>query len=153
MKAQAQASAIRNGADAAAHEMYSEFRYNAKKLFPAAADRTALNLNGSVLRDTQQFIGQSRMSYLAAQSEPYAATFAANGYPALYLTAALKAVDDLKTADEVQNAAIGAATKATADRDAAFKALDDWMKVYERIAGSALKKRPDLAKKINIVVK
>ena len=93
------------------------------------------------------------MSYLAAQSEPYAATFAANGYPAPYLTAALKAVDDLKTADEVQNAAIGAATKATADRDAAFKALDDWMKVYERIAGSALKKRPDLAKKINIVVK
>jgi len=27
------------------------------------------------------------------------------------------------------------------------------MKVYERIAGSALKKRPDLAKKINVVIK
>jgi len=83
------------------------------------------------------------MSYLAAQSAAYAATFAANGYPAAYLTAALKALDGFKTADETQNAAIGAALKSTADRDAAFKTLDDWMKVYEHIAGSALKKRPD----------
>ena len=153
MKAQSQATSIRNGAESAAREMYSEFRYNAKKLFPTAADRTALNLNGVVLKDAQQFIGQARMSYLAAQGAAYAATFAANGYPAAYLTAALKALDDFKTADETQNAAIGAATKATADRDAAFAALDNWMKVYERIAGSALKKRPDLAKKINIVIK
>jgi len=153
MKAQSQATSIRNGAESAAREMYSEFRYNARKLFPAAADRTALNLNGIVFKDTQQFIGQAGMSYKAAQSAAYAATFAANGYPAAYLTAALKALDDFKTADETQNAAIGAATKATADRDAAFAALDNWMKVYERIAGSALKKRPDLAKKINITVK
>ena len=27
-----------------------------------------------------------------------------------------------------------------------------WMKVYERIAKSALKQRPDLAKKINLTV-
>jgi hypothetical protein len=32
-------------------------------------------------------------------------------------------------------------------------AVDKWMKVYERIAGSALQKRPDLAKQINVVVK
>jgi hypothetical protein len=89
----------------------------------------------------------------AAQTAPYAATFAANGYPAAYLTAALKAVDDLKTADETQNAAIGVAIKATTDREAAFTAFDNWLKVYERIAGSELKSRPDLAKKINIVVK
>ena len=153
MRAQSQATSIRNGAETAAREMYSEFRYNAKKLFPAAADRTALNLNGVVFKDTQQFIGQARMSYQAAQGEAYAATFAANGYPAAYLTSALKALDDFKTADENQNAAVGAATKATADRDAAFAALDNWLKVYERIATSALKPRPDLAKKINIVVK
>jgi hypothetical protein len=91
--------------------------------------------------------------FLPVFASPFAATFAANGYPAAYLTAALKALDDFKTADENQNAAIGAATKATADRDAAFTALDNWMKVYERIAGSALKKRPDLAKKINVKIK
>ena len=153
MKAQKQTTAIRDGAESAAREMYSEFRYNARKLFPADADRTALNLNGNVFKDTQQFIGQASMSYLAAQGGVYAATFAANGYPAAYLTAALKALDDFKTADENQNAAIGAAVKATADRDAAFAVLDKWMKVYERIAGSALKTRPDLAKKINVVVK
>lgn len=153
MKAQGQATALRNGANSAAHEMYSEFRYNAKKLFPAAADRTALNLNGSVFNDTQQFIGQARMSYQTAQTGAYAATFAANGYPSAYLTAALKSVDDLKTTDENQNAAIGAALKATTDREAAFAAYDKWLKVYERIAGSELKSRPDLAKKINIVVK
>ena len=57
--------------------MYSEFRYNAKKLFPATTDRTALNLNGVVFKDTQQYIGQARMSDQAAQGEAYAATFAA----------------------------------------------------------------------------
>jgi len=70
---QGQATAIRNGAESAAREMYSQFRYNAKKLFPDLVDRTALNLNGRVLDDTQQFIGQARLSYKAAQSDARAA--------------------------------------------------------------------------------
>ena len=76
----------------------------------------------------------------AQQREAYAATFAANGYPATYLTTVLKALDDFQAADEAQNAAIGAT----------FAVLDKWMKVYERIAGSALKTRPDLLKKLNL---
>jgi len=119
MRAQSQATSIRDGAESAAREMYSEFRYNARKLFPVAADRTALNLNGSVFKDAQQFIGQGRLSYTAAQGGTYAATFAANGYPAAYLTTALKALDDFQAADVAQNAAISAAVKSTADRDAA----------------------------------
>ena len=150
MRAQSQATSLRNGSESAAHEMYSEFRYNAKKLFPVAADRTALNLNGRVFDDAQQFIGQAGLSYKAAQGGVYAATFAANGYPAAYLAIALKSLDDFSAADLAQNEAIRAAVKATADRDAAFAVLDKWMKVYERIAGSALKTRLDLLKKLNL---
>ena len=150
MKAQSQATSLRDGAESAAREMVSEFRYNAKKLFPAAADRIALNLNGRVFGDAQQFIGQGHLSYTAAQGEAYAATFAANGYPAAYLTIALKSLDDFSAADLVQNEAIRAAVKATADRAAAFAALDKWMKVFARIADSALKTRPDLLKKLNL---
>jgi len=153
MKAQSQSTALRTGAETAARPMAVEFRDNARRLFPSAADRTALNLNGKLSRDTQQFIGAARLSYQAALKPPYAAIFAANGYPAAYLNSALAAVDAFNQADETQNAAIGAAVKATADRNAAFAALDKWMKVYERIAQSALKTRPDLAKKINLTVK
>jgi hypothetical protein len=130
--------------------MYGEFRVNARRLFPAAADRTALTLNGSIPKDAQQFIGAAQMSYKAAQKEPYAATFAANGYPAAYLTSARAAVDAFKKADEDQNAAGGAAIKSTADRDAAFAALDKWQKIFERLTRTTLKTRPDLLKKLNL---
>ena len=150
MRAQSQATSLRDGAESAAREMVGEFRVNARRLFPAAGDRIALNLNGSIYKDAQQFIGQGHLSYTAAQSEPYAATFAANGYPATYLAIALKSLDDFSAADLAQNEAIRAAVKATADRDAAFAALDKWMKVFERIARSALKTRPDLLKKLNL---
>jgi hypothetical protein len=40
-------------------------------------------------------------------------------------------------------AAIGAATKSTAERDAAFAALDKWQKIFERLAQSTLKTRSD----------
>ena len=123
---------------------------NGRRLFPAAADRTALNLNGSIPKDTQQFIGAAQISYKAAQKEPYAATFATSGYPAAYLTSALAAVDAFKKADEDQNGAIGAATKSTADRDAAFATVDKWQKIFERLARTTLKSRPDLLKKLNL---
>lgn len=150
LKAQGQISAIRNGSESAAREMYGEFRVNARRLFPAASDRTALNLNGSIPKDAQQFIGAAQLSYKAAQKAPYAATLATSGYPAAYLTSALAAVDAFKKADEDQNAAIGAATKSTADRDAAFAVLDKWQKIFERLAQTTLKSRPDLLKKLNL---
>ena len=149
-KTQTQISAVRNGAESAAREMYGEFRVNARRLFPAAADRIALNLNGSIPKDAQQFIGAAQMSYKAALKEPYAATFAVNGYPTAYLTSALAAVDTFKQADEDQNAAIGAATKSTADRNAAFATLDKWQKIFERLTRTTLKTRPDLLKKLNL---
>ena len=118
--------------------------------FPAATDHTALNLNGSIPKDAQQFSGAAQLSYKAAQKEPYVVTFAANGYPAAHLTSARAAVDAFKKADEDQNAAIGAATKSTADRDAAFATLDKWQKIFERLAQTTLKSRPDLLKKLNL---
>jgi hypothetical protein len=150
IKTQGQISAVRSGTESAAREMYGEFRVNARRLFTAPTDRTALNLNGSIPRDTQQFIGAAQLSYKAAQKDPYAATFAASGYPAAYLTSALAAVDAFKNADQDQNAAIGAATKSTADRDAAFAVLDKWQKIFERLARTTLKNRPDLLKKLNL---
>ena len=59
-------------------------------------------------------------------------------------------MDAFEEADEAQNAAIGAATKSTADRDAAFATLDKWQKIFERLAQTTLKSRPDLLKKLNL---
>ncbi len=41
-------------------------------------------------------------------------------------------------------------TKSTADRDAAFAVLDKWQKIFERLARTTLKSRPDLLKKLNL---
>ncbi len=149
LKLPPQASAARESAEATAREMYSEFRENARRLYKSSADRANLALNGTVSKDTQKFIGMATISYTNAQKEPYAAVFADNGYPAAYLASALAAVEAFKLADQDQNAAIGAATKTTADRDAAFKELDRWMKIFERLTETALKHRPDLLKKLN----
>jgi hypothetical protein len=91
----------------------------------------------------------ARASYQAAQAEPYASILATYGYPAATITAALAGLDAYSKADTDQNAAIGDATKATADRNAAVKALNVYMKQLRGIAKVALRKRPDLLKKLN----
>jgi hypothetical protein len=150
LAAQSHATAGLSGSTATVREMYIDFRDTVRAITDfTASDRTALKVTGVVSPDKQKMITAARASYQAAQAEPYASILATYGYPATAITNALAALDAYATADTDQNSAIGSATKATADRNAAVKALDVYMKQLRGIAKVALRKRPDLLKKLN----
>jgi hypothetical protein len=150
LAAQGHATAGLSGSIATAREMYIDFRDIVRSITGFTAnDRKALNASGAVPDDKQKMLTAARASYQAAQTEPYASTLATYGYPATVIDAALAALDAYSAADTDQNSAIGNATKATADRNAAVKALDVYMKQLRGIAKVALRKRPDLLKKLN----
>lgn len=150
LAAQGHATAGLSGSIATAREMYLDFRETVRSVTAfTASDRKALNVNGTAPDDKQKLITAARTSYHAAQAEPYAATLATFGYPATVIDAALAALDVYSTADTDQNSAIGNATKATADRNAAVKALNVYMKQLRGIATIALRKRPELLQKLN----
>jgi len=109
-----------------------------------------VGLKGEVPKDKQQFVTTARASYIAAQNEPYQTALAALGYSKEIIDAALATLDAMTKADEVQAAAIGAATQATARRNDAIKALKAWMQLFDRVARVALKQRPDLRKKLGL---
>jgi len=150
LAAQGHATAGLSGSTAAAREMYIDFRDTVRSITDfTASDRTALKVTGTVPFDKQKMITAARASYQAAQAEPYASVLAIYGYPAGAITKALKALDAYSKADTDQNSAVGDAVKATADRNAAVKALDAYMKQIRGIAKVALRQRPDLLKKLN----
>lgn len=149
LAAQGHATAGLSGSTATAREMYIDFRETVRAITTfTASDRTALKVTGTIPADKQIMITAARASYQAAQAEPYASILATYGYPAAAIAAALAALDAQSAADTDQNSAIGSATKATADRNAAVKALDAYMKQIKGIAKVALRKRPDLLKKL-----
>jgi len=150
MAAQKGASAAAEGALAAARSAYVDFRETARATFSDSNARTALGLTGKIPEDLQKLITTARASYTAAQSAPYQATLATYGFPAATIASALAALDALSTADKAQNAAIAAAVKATSDRDAAVKALQQWAKQFKSIASVALRAQPIQAKKLGL---
>ena len=150
MATQGQATAGLSGSMATNREMYLDFRETVRSISDfTAIDRKALGVNGTILRDKQQFTTQARTSYQAAQKPPYAEILANYGFSAEVLTNALKTLDTLSISEADQNSAIGDATKATADRNAAVKAMDKSMRQLRGIAKVALRKRPDLLKKLS----
>ena len=133
-----------SAAGMAASERYTDFRGTARTSFTGQADRTALNLNGIVAKDRQKFITQARTSYNAAKTAAYAAQMATDGYDAATIQAALDELVALEQANVAQNTASGAAQSATANRNAAYKALLVYVRRLRGMARVALKKRPDL---------
>jgi hypothetical protein len=150
LAAQKQAAAAVTGAETTAQHTYVDFRETARAVFTSSADRTALGLLGKVPADTQKFITQARASYTTAQTEAYQATLATYGFSAATIAAALATLDVFSDADKAHQSALGAATQATADRDAAVKELNAWVKQFTKIAGVALKNQPALAKKLGL---
>ena len=150
MSAQTQATAGLSGQAATAREMYLDFRETVRSITVfTAADRQALKVNGPLPSDRQKMITLARSSYEAAGQEPYAATLTTYGFPPETLAAAAAALDAYSQADTAQNNAIGSATRTTADRNAAVKELDVYMKQLRGIAKVTLRRRPDLLKKLN----
>lgn len=133
-----------------AHQAFADYRETVKSIAAFTADdRTTLGAGGTVFRDKQKFITQATAAYDNAALPAYAATLAEFGYPAAALAAARATLDAYSKADTDQNAVGGDATKATADRNAAYQALKAYMKQIKGIAKVALRKRPDLLKKLN----
>lgn len=91
-----------------------------------------------------------RRPYPEQETEELGDDLATYGFPAATIQSAQAALDAMSQADQVQAAAIGAATQATANRDAAVKDLNAWVKQFSKIAGVALKGRPDLLKKLGL---
>jgi vacuolar-type H+-ATPase subunit H len=146
----AQKEATRALADAekTARREYADFRQTARAIFGEEADRTALGLNGRVPGDLQKFITVARASYGAAAGTTYAGALATYGYPAPTLQAASDTLDYLAQTDEAQAKAIGTATGGTGDRDAAFEALQAWVRQFRTIAKVAFRSKPELGKKL-----
>ncbi len=146
--AQKQATAALTGAAATARQTYADFRETSRAIFTPAADRIALGLKGAVPDDNQKFVTLAHTSYINGREEPYRSALATYGYSSETIAQAITTLDALIVADETQNAAIGAAKQATTDRDAAYKALDAWLKQFKRIAKVALRGKPGLVKKL-----
>jgi hypothetical protein len=103
-------------------------------VFTSAVDRTPLGLTGLVTKDQQKFVTSACASYIATQAEPYPPTLAADSYTKATIDAALATLDAMTTAIEARKSAFGVATQATADREAAFAAMNDWVAQYCTIA-------------------
>jgi hypothetical protein len=150
MAAQQQAAAAAADALAAARATYTDFRETARSTFSNPDARTALKVTGKIPEDLQKFLTTARSSYAVAQSAPYQATLATYGFPAATLASAVAALDALSEAYKAQETIGQDAVKATADRDAAVKALKQWAKQFKGIASVALRAQPTQAKKLGL---
>jgi len=150
MGAQQQAASAAAQALAAARATYTDFRETARSTFSNPNARTALGVTGKVPEDLQKFLTTARASYAAAQSAPYQATLATYGFPAATIASAVAALDALSEADNAQKTVGKDAVQATADRDAAVKALQQWAKQFKGIASVALRAQPTQAKKLGL---
>jgi hypothetical protein len=148
--AQRMATATLAGTEAIARYQYQDFRDISRALHTDPGDRSKLAVSGNAPRDRQKFITTAKASYRAALEEPFASRFAAYGYTADEFQIALDKLDQLAADDEAQDAVIGEAVKATADRNAAVSELRAWIRRFTKLAKVGLKAKPDLLKTLNI---
>ena len=133
-----------------ARDDYAAFRDIARAAFPADADRISLTLKGDVPDDTARFITTAGASYAAAGKAPFAAKLTKRGYPATRLTTLLGNLDDLTGTAGEQDTATGDAMEDTAERDAAYAKLKDFMKELKGTARGALRNQPGLRAKLEM---
>lgn len=151
MGRQQEASEALNALEARIKTRYTQFRVVCRALFPSAADRTVLMLDGSAPADRQQFIAAALTSYRAAQDQRYLPDLSAyTEFSSELLTQSAADLETLAGLDNTQNGVIAQAVEATALRDRAAVALSDWVKKFRAVAQLALKDRPDLAKALEI---
>ncbi len=104
-------------------------------------------VNSKPSYDTQKFIAAACAAYAAALNPPYCSALSDYGFSAEVIAAALASVDGYASAQQSFEAASLAAIKATQERNAAVKALDEWMRRFRSFARVALRGRKELAAK------
>lgn len=117
---------------------------------PEAA--SILGLHGDRKRSLSGWFAQAQQFYdgLAAHPE-ITAKLTAYGITADKLAAARAEYSALRAAHNAPSHERGAAQQATATRDAAFDALDEWMSDFIAIAKIALEDEPQLLEKLGIL--
>ena len=151
MGTQKQATAALTGAEAAARHAYGDFRDTARAIFKDSGTRNGLGLTGIVSKDTQKFITAARASYEVALNTPtYQSELTKYGYPATTIQSARALLDAFLAADNAQEQAIGAAQRATQQRDEAAATLAAWISQFRAIAKVATRGRADLVQKLGL---
>jgi len=128
---------------AVAKEEFTSFRETVQANY-VKADRTNLGASGVVPVDMEKFRTNARSAYAAALKYPYLGVLATNGFTLERIDTAIKALDELAATDSACESAHAEAKTATETRDAAGKALAQWMAKFRKLSRNALKKRPDL---------
>jgi sulfur relay (sulfurtransferase) complex TusBCD TusD component (DsrE family) len=85
---------------------------------------------------------------LNRQDEAYAAQLTRKGVTPAKLTDLAQKLTAWKQLDQAQNVAMVACTQATANRDAAAKALNEWLAEYKQFARTQFKDQPAIAKRL-----
>ena len=139
------ATALRQ-ADRAARSGFDDFRKIARAVFkddPAA--RTSVGTDGRVPQDREKFLTQASAAYAAAFGHStYLTALARRGVTRAALEAEQGKLAALTAADAAHNTAQAAARRATSERNAAVRGLDNWWGEFRAVAQVALKERPDL---------
>jgi hypothetical protein len=131
-----------------ARDAYATFRQIARASFPDDADRLALSLTGDVPEHAGRFITLALASFGAADKPPQATKLAKRGYPPEKLAPLITALEDLTGNAGQQDQAQGDAIEDTAERDAAYDALRDFMMELKGVAKGALRGKPALLSKL-----
>ena len=132
--------------DAVARSGYADFRKIAQRVLkdnPTA--KAALCLPERQLQDQQKFLTDVETAYNSALSHStYLKALATRGYDEAAIQAELDKLKALVQTGADLDAAQKASVRATADRTAAAKAMDEWWADLCPVAEVALKGRPDL---------
>ena len=133
-------------AEAAARSGYADFRKIAQRVLKDnATAKAALCLPDRLLRDQQKFVANVETVYNSGLSHStYLKALATRGYDKTAIQAELAKLKAFVQASADFEAAQKAATRATADRKAAAKDMDEWWADLCPVAEVALKGRPDL---------
>jgi hypothetical protein len=136
-------------ADKTARTTYTKLRGFARSAFMNdAAAREALGLNGREPQDQQGFITAANALLEQGKLEPYAAKLAKKSVtPAKLADFAVK-MEAWKVADQKQTDALSDVPDATARRDAAAKALFEWVAEYRQFARTQFKDHPGIARRL-----
>ena len=142
------ASKVLKSADAAARSGYADFCRIASKVFVDNANaRAALVIPVRDLQDLQKFVTDVTAAYNTALARTtYMTALSKRGYTPDAVQAELAKLAALTEASAAFDAAVTEATRATADRNAAVKALKAWWAEFYAVSQVSLKDRPDLLK-------
>jgi len=145
------ATATLAGKDSSARTLFTDFRLVARALFKRENEAySALSLKGDMPDDRAQLLARAQSTMQNARLEPYAERLSRFGYDEEGLQQVETAITELQQADGYQNKLTADAMTTTAERDAAYQELSDWVSQFRSVAKAALRHRPDLVKILEV---